>query len=170
MNIAIVTGAASGMGKCFALTIKDNLKVDEIWAIDKDKKGLEILKKESDIKVKDIALDLTKEDSFETYKKLLEKEKPNIKILINAAGYGIFDSVKNTSYELNTGMIELNCLGLTKMTILSLPYLKKESTIINFTGSCRSVRVIFYLVFLCIIVYLFSIRSKVGFICIMKRN
>ena len=134
MNIAIVTGAASGMGKSFALTIKDNIEVDEIWAIDKDKKGLEQLKKESSIKIKEIVLDLTKEESFKEYKKILEKEKPNIKILINAAGYGIFDSVKNTSYELNTGMIELNALGLTKMTILSLPYLKENSTIINFAS------------------------------------
>ena len=36
MTIAIVTGAASGMGKSFALTIKDNYQVDEIWAIDRD--------------------------------------------------------------------------------------------------------------------------------------
>ena len=134
MTIAIVTGAASGMGKRFALTVKDNYQVDEIWAIDRDSEGLKELKKESSIKIKDVVLDLTKEESFTKFKDLLEKEKPNIKLLINAAGYGIFDSVKDTTYEKNIGMVELNALGLTKMTILSIPYMKSESKIINFSS------------------------------------
>lgn len=141
-NIAVVTGAASGMGRQFALTLKDHLKVDEIWAIDRSEEGLTNLQKELDIKP--LVMDLTKENEFNKYKELLEKEKPNIKILINAAGYGIFDSVKNTSYENNTGMVSLNCLGLTRMTVLSIPYLKKDSKIINF-GSMASFEPIPYI-------------------------
>ena len=131
--IAVVTGAASGMGREFSLTIKDNYSVSEIWAIDKDSVSLKELKKESDIPIREIVLDLTKEDSFSKYKKMLEEEKPDIGLLINAAGYGIFDSVKETDYKLNTGMIELNALGLTKMTLLSIPYMK-EGKIINFAS------------------------------------
>ena len=134
MKVAIITGAANGMGKEFALTIKDNCSVDEIWAIDVDKDGLMSLKKKLSIPVRDIILDLTKEESFKKYEKILEKDKPIISILINAAGYGIFDSVKNTSYENNIGMVELNCLGLTKMTILSIPYMTSGSKIINFAS------------------------------------
>ena len=32
-NIAIITGASSGMGKDFALTLEKNVKVDECWVI-----------------------------------------------------------------------------------------------------------------------------------------
>ncbi len=134
MKIAVVTGAASGMGKEFALTIKDNFKVDEIWAVDRDANGLKELKNECSLPVKEIVLDLTADDSFNKYKKLLEKEKPDIRMLINAAGFGIFDSVKNTSYENNIGMVELNCVGLTKMTVLSTPYMSEGSKIINFAS------------------------------------
>lgn len=133
-KIAVVTGAASGMGKEFAMTIKNNVKVDEVWAVDRNEEGLKELVKELDIPVKSLTYDLTKEESFTNYKTLLEEEKPNIVLLINAAGYGIFDSVKNTSYENNSGMIELNCLGLVKMTTLSIPYLNKGSKIINFSS------------------------------------
>ena len=132
-NIAVITGASSGMGKEFALTIEDHLKVDEIWLISRNKKELVSVSKLITIPTKVLPLDLTKEEDIQKYKKELNKEI-NIKILINAAGYGIFDSVENTSYEDCSAMIDLNCTGLTKMTVLSLPYMKEESIIINFSS------------------------------------
>ena len=134
MDIAIVTGAASGMGREVALSVKDNYSVSEIWAIDRDSDGLKKLKEEVNIPVKEIVLDLTKTDSFSKFKKLLDNEKPNIKLLVNAAGYGVFDSVKNTSYDMNIGMIELNAMALTKMTLLSIPFMNSGSKIVNFAS------------------------------------
>lgn len=133
-RVVVVTGAASGMGKYFAVTVKNNIDIDEIWAVDRNEDGLKELEQEVKLPVKPLIYDLTKEESFIAYRNLLEEEKPNIVLLINAAGYGIFDSVKNTTYENNSGMIELNCLGLVKMTTLSIPYLKKGSKIINFSS------------------------------------
>ena len=89
-NIAIITGASSGMGKEFLLNIPSGIKVDEIWAIAREKNFLEGLKEESNLNIRPFSLDLEKESSLMKIKDLLEEEKPNIKLLINAAGFGKF--------------------------------------------------------------------------------
>ena len=43
MNIAIVTGASSGMGREFVLQLPQYVTVDEIWVIARRKSALESL-------------------------------------------------------------------------------------------------------------------------------
>ena len=45
-NIAIITGASSGIGKEFLLNMPKNIEVDEIWAIAREKNFIEGLKEE----------------------------------------------------------------------------------------------------------------------------
>lgn len=133
-NIVIVTGASSGMGRDFALTVKENVKADELWVIARRLDRLEELKTQIDMKVVPVSLDLSKDESFEEFNKLLVKEKVNIKLLINASGYGKFDNVMNLSIEDNMGMVDLNVRGLTRMCLTCLPYMSKGSGIINFAS------------------------------------
>ena len=130
-NIAIVTGASSGIGKTFALTLEKNIDVDEMWVIARNKDNLEKLSSEVSIPIKAISLDLGEEKSYSVFKELLEKEKPNIKILINASGYGKFEKSTNISFEESIGMIKLNNIALTSLCLLSIPYMKKGANIIN---------------------------------------
>ena len=130
-DIAVITGASSGMGKEFALTLKDHGLFDELWVISRDQKELETLRNKVPFPLKVIPLDLEKMESYETYKSLLEKEKPNVKLLINCSGFGKFDKTTDISFTDNIGMINLNCRGLTSMTILSIPYMKPGASIIN---------------------------------------
>ena len=44
MNIAIVTGASSGMGREFVRQLSQFVQVDEIWAIARRKEALESLR------------------------------------------------------------------------------------------------------------------------------
>ena len=46
MNIAVVTGASSGMGRQFVLQLSRYVQVDEIWAIARRQEQLEALKGE----------------------------------------------------------------------------------------------------------------------------
>ncbi len=133
-KIAIVTGASSGMGKDFALTITDNIDVDEMWVIARRKENLELLKEQISVPLKVIPLDLTNSDSFSKIEKLLTEEKPIIKILINASGYGKFEKTTLVSNEDNLGMIDLNIRALTNMCLLCIPFMKKDSKIINFAS------------------------------------
>ena len=56
MNIAIVTGASSGMGREFVLQLPGYVNVDEIWVIARRAAALESLKSEVPVPVRPIAL------------------------------------------------------------------------------------------------------------------
>jgi NADP-dependent 3-hydroxy acid dehydrogenase YdfG len=76
MNIAIVTGASSGMGRQFVLQLSQYVQVDEIWAIARRQTALESLQAETPVPVRPISLDLLDSGSFTAFAKLLEQESP----------------------------------------------------------------------------------------------
>ena len=127
MNIAIVTGASSGMGREFVRQLSAWVQVDEIWAIARRTDALEELKKETAIPVRPVSLDLLKEESFETLETMLEAEKPVISLLVNAAGFGKFGAYHKVSIADDCRMIDLNCKALVVMTRLCIPYMGKSS-------------------------------------------
>ena len=131
MNIAIVTGASSGMGREFVRQLSDWVRVDEIWAIARRADALEELKKETAVPVRPVSLDLLKEESFETLQAMLEAEKPTISLLVNAAGFGKFGAYHKVSVADDCRMIDLNCKALVVMTRLCIPYMGPGSHILQ---------------------------------------
>ena len=90
MNIAIITGASSGIGKEFALQLDAGLyTIDEFWLIARRKDRLEELACDLDHMAKTIPLDLTQKADMEHLRALLRKERPAVRMLINCSGYGI---------------------------------------------------------------------------------
>ena len=62
MNIAIITGASSGMGLEFARQLDDKLgKTDEIWLLARRKEPMEELARTMDSKTRTIVIDITNE-------------------------------------------------------------------------------------------------------------
>ena len=131
MNIAIVTGASSGMGREFVLQLTGYVTVDEIWVIARRENALNELKKEVSVPVRPVVLDLCDSGSFEAYRQLLEKEQPNVKLLVNAAGFGKFGDFQRVSLEDDCKMIDLNCKALVMMTRMTLPYMAAGSHILQ---------------------------------------
>ena len=131
MNIAIVTGASSGMGREFVLQLPGFVQVDEIWAIARRTDALEALKAESSVPVRPIPADLAKKENFESLQQLLEAKKPNVRLLVNAAGFGKFGSYRHIDVEDECRMIELNCTALVRMTRMVLPYMAPGSHILQ---------------------------------------
>ena len=131
MNIAIVTGASSGMGREFVRQLSDYVAVDEIWAIARRESALEALKAEVSVPVRPVALDLLEEDSFRKFRQLLEDEQPNVKLLVNAAGFGKFGAYHKVSLLDDCRMIDLNCKALLVMTRLCIPYMAPGSHILQ---------------------------------------
>ena len=130
-KIAIVTGASSGMGREFVLQLSQYVSVDEIWVIARRAQALESLKAEVSVPVRPIALDLCKEESFSAFADLLAAEKPDVKLLVNAAGFGKFGDHKNIPAEEDCRMIDLNCKALVMMTRIVLPYMHSGSHILQ---------------------------------------
>lgn len=131
MNIAIVTGASSGMGREFVRQLSGYVSVDEIWAVARRASALETLKAEASVPVRPIVLDLLEESSFTELEALLESEKPNVRLLVNAAGFGKFGAYRKIPVEDDCRMIDLNCKALLLMTRLCVPYMQPGSHILE---------------------------------------
>ena len=131
MNIAIVTGASSGMGREFVLQLPAHVQVDEIWAIARRTEALEALKAESTVPVRPVSMDLCQDSSFEMLAALLGSEKPNVRLLVNAAGFGKFGSYRHIDVADECRMIQLNCTALVRMTRLVLPHMAPGSHILQ---------------------------------------
>ena len=90
MKIAVITGASSGMGRDFAKKIDSDFTLDEIWLIARREDRLRELSKELKTKTRILSIDLTVKEAFDEYKSLLSETKPEVEVLVNAAGFGVF--------------------------------------------------------------------------------
>lgn len=132
MKIAIVTGASSGLGQEFVRQIYKKEHLDEIWAIARRENRLNELKNElSETIIRPVSLDLLKKESIEHLSALLEKEKPDVRILINASGFGKFGTYKDLSLQEINDMIDLNCKAAVNITMITLPYMNKNARILE---------------------------------------
>lgn len=131
MRIAIVTGASSGMGREFVLQLSQYVSVDQIWVIARRETALVSLQDEVNVPIRVVPMDLCSTESFETYKELLAQENPDVKLLVNAAGFGKFGDFQNIPVEEDCRMIDLNCRALVTMTRLTLPYMHTGSHILQ---------------------------------------
>ncbi len=135
-NIAVVTGASSGMGREFVLQIAGKYKkLDEIWVIARNAERLWQLQGEAALPVRVIAMDLTIPDNSKKLMALFATEIPRIRILVNSAGCGRIGNFFGSSYEGNLEMIDLNCRALTSVTYACLPYMPAKSRILNLASS-----------------------------------
>ena len=135
MKIAVITGASSGMGREFVYAIDKEFDLDEIWVIARREEKLKELGEKCRAKVRPIALDLTDRESFAVYKGILEAEKPEIQVLVNAAGLGLFGTFTEMDMDRQLDIIDLNDGALTAMCHMSIPYMPEGSHIINLASN-----------------------------------
>ncbi len=133
-QIAVITGASSGMGRRCVETCSEMGPFDEVWVIARSRDKLEALKETAPCPVRVLALDLTDRSSFEAYGAALHEEPVAVKLLVNAAGYGKFRAVADTPLDVNLNMVDLNCQAVQAMCQLTLPYMPAGSHIVNFAS------------------------------------
>ena len=131
MKIAVITGASSGMGREFVYQLDALEKFDEIWVIARRRERLEALASETRANIRPIAVDLTKEEGIEQYKRMLNVIKPHVAVLVNASGFGKFGAFTSLSLEDQQNMIDLNVKAYVALTHITLPYMGKTSRIYN---------------------------------------
>lgn len=131
MKIAIVTGASSGMGREFVYAIDREGAMEEIWVIARREERLKELQSACKTPIRVFAWDLSDPACYERYESLLAAEKPEISLLVNNAGYGLFGTFEEMGLAEQLGIIELNDRALTALCLLSLPYMKAGDAIVN---------------------------------------
>lgn len=141
MNIAIITGASSGLGREFAIQINEMLVrkqlngIHELWLIARREERMEELAAKLQVKCKIIVMDITDDRKMEEFSEMLSVVAPHIKMLLNCAGFGLLGKFRQLDIEEQLSMVDLNCKALTKMTYLCIPYMEKRSRIIQLASS-----------------------------------
>ncbi len=134
MTIAVITGASSGLGRAFAQRLSREEDLDKIWAVARRADRLEELQKLCACPVRPMPLDLTKAESLNDLRAMLEEAKPVISTLICAAGFGVMGDATEIDPTENGGMIDLNCKAAMEVTLLCRPYLRRGSRVLEISS------------------------------------
>lgn len=131
MNIAVVTGASSGLGAEYVRQLDACECFDEIWVIARRSKRLAELQKDVATKLRPLSLDLTEPASIRELEALLIKKKPNVRMLVNNAGFGKIGGCLQIPLEQCERMIDLNCRAAVSVTQTVLPYMHRGARILE---------------------------------------
>ena len=163
MKIIIVTGASSGIGREFAISTALKYSPDCMWLIARDEKGLRetasYLKCDSEI----FSLDLAEDNSLEEIKQKLEKEKPQIHFLVNAAGFGKFGSVDSLETNDAENIINVNIRALTMLTKICIPYMMQGGNIINMSSASGFVSLPYFNIYSASKAYVLNFSQALSF-------
>ena len=137
MAIAIITGASSGIGEQFAVELQRTAGINEFWFVARRRERMEALRDRLGVKARIITADLTTMDGINEIRRALEEEKPEVKFLVNAAGFGNFGTFEELPEDDVARMIDLNSKALVLITHMTIPYMVRGGRIIELgSGSC----------------------------------
>lgn len=130
MNDIVITGASSGMGKEFAKQ-SDKLGYKRMFLIARSTEKMQELANTLTTPCVIISVDLTDSASLNVISDVFERENANISLLINGAGFGVFNEFATSEIVDLNGMIDLNDKALVNLTYLALNRMDEGAKIIN---------------------------------------
>ena len=130
-SIAIVTGASSGIGKEFFLSLNEHKEnLDEIWVVARSQEKLEALRALTTLPVRIFPVDLSQPDGVKALENAFQTEEIGIEYLICASGFGRFNATIDDDREVLENMVDLNCRSIVGLTRSAFPYMKKGGTVV----------------------------------------
>lgn len=137
-SVVIIVGASSGLGEQFALQLDAHLrKTNEIWLIARRKDKLIELSQKMRNNTRILAMDITNPGQMERLRDCLTDDDCKVRMLVNCAGYGVIGDFAELGCEEQLGMVRLNCEALTHVTHVCIPFMEKNSRIIQI-ASCAA--------------------------------
>ena len=132
-RIAIVTGAAGGIGSKFIEKISVMDDIDEIWAVGRNPEKLEALKTISS-RIVPVIMDHSSV-SCTVLSDMLKDKKPDVRILVNNAGTGYMGAFDIMSPEQVIRICNINCTAPAAIMSEVLPYMTNGARILNISSA-----------------------------------
>ncbi len=129
-TIAIVTGASSGMGEEFCKQL-DSKGLDSIWLVARRKELMESIADSLKTSTRIFAMDLTDRSCIDSLLETVGSERPNIRYLVNCAGFGKFGMTWELPRETTRSMIDLNVCATVDITDGCIPFMENGGHIIE---------------------------------------
>lgn len=138
MNIVIITGASSGIGREFARRMDLSFdSIDEFWLVARSGDKLKALADTMRHETRIFTMDITDDKELDELEREVSFRNATVRMLINCAGYGLMGEFDKVKRQEEIGMVRLNCEALTNITHRMIPYMKKGSRIIQM-ASCAA--------------------------------
>lgn len=132
IKIAIVSGASAGVGVEFIKQMDQRYPdLDEFWMLARRRERMDELAATLNTKACVFAADVTNDSDMESFWAALETVNPDVRFLINNAGYGTTGRFETVGEDKALGMIDLNNRSLVQMSKRCLPYMTAGARIIN---------------------------------------
>lgn len=136
MNIIIITGASSGIGREFALQMDSYFtNIDEFWLIARSEERLDDTAECLTHRARVIPMDVTDSRRLDMLENMLIERDAVVRMLINCAGFGLMGPFCEQPAASSLSMIRLNCEALTEITHRIIPYMRRNSRIIQLASS-----------------------------------
>ena len=133
MATALITGSYGGLGSCF---VKLHASAGgDLILVGRGQKKLDEQKaqveKEYGVKVYTIEADLSKAEDVEKVYNTCKENGWQVDYLINNAGLGELDNIADSTWPVQSRMVDLNCRALTAVTTVVLPHMERGGFIVN---------------------------------------
>lgn len=163
MNVIVITGASSGIGREFALQMDPFFtNIDEFWLVARSEEKLEetaeLLRHRSRV----IPMDITDSRRLDALEDMLIECNAAVRMLINCAGFGLMGDFCEQPAESALSMIRLNCEALTEMTHRMIPYMRKNSRVIQLASSAAFLPQPYFAVYAATKSYVLSFSRALG--------
>ncbi|GAA0370848.1 oxidoreductase [Bacillus horti] len=122
-KVVLITGASAGIGKATV-----NLLLNEGFIVYGAARRVEHMKDIESKGARIISMDVTDELSMKNGVDQIIKEQGRIDVLFNNAGYGSYGAVEDVPLEEARRQFEVNLFGLSRLTQLVLPYMRKQKS------------------------------------------
>lgn len=135
-SIAIITGASSGLGAEYAKLL-DQEGLNELWLIARRGEKLVSLAGKLRTPCRCLTMDLTDEDKLDELEQELSLQRPQVRYLVNAAGFGCIGLSRECPRRKLQQMVKLNDMAALAITEMCIPFMKKGSIIMEIV-SCSA--------------------------------
>ncbi|MFI5218101.1 MAG: SDR family NAD(P)-dependent oxidoreductase [Bacteroidia bacterium] len=128
MSYALITGATKGIGKAIAHELAGRMYNVLLVARSENllKEVADELQNKYSASCHYLPIDLSQQDAPEKISQWVAQNNFPVSILVNNAGYTIWEEFEKTKWDELMNMMQVNLISLTRLTHLMIPVLKKQ--------------------------------------------